>query len=105
MYGYQLTFFTQQSRQHNGTSLGEWLLQEAHKLGIRGATVMTAVKGFGHDGRLHSAHFFELSDQPLTVTMVLTQAQAERIIARLHEENIKIFFVKTAVEYGTTGEN
>lgn len=27
MNGYQLTFFTQQNRQHNHVPLGEWLVQ------------------------------------------------------------------------------
>lgn len=50
MQGYQLTFFTQQSRKHNCSPLGEWLLQEARKLGISGATLTVASQGFGHDG-------------------------------------------------------
>lgn len=105
MHGYQLTFFTCQSRQHDGLPLGEWLLQEARKLGIRGATLIAATQGYGHDGKLHAAHFFELSDQPIEVTMALSKADAERMFARLHEEGINIFFVKTPIEYGMSGEN
>jgi uncharacterized protein len=105
MHGYQLTFFTQQSRKHNGLPLGEWLLQEARKLGIRGATLTTATQGFGHDGKLHSAHFFELSDQPIEVIMALSETDAERMFARLHEEKINVFFVKTPIEYGMSGES
>lgn len=105
MHGYQLTFFTQQSRKHNGLPLGEWLLQEARKLGIRGATLTAANQGFGHDGKLHSAHFFELSDQPIEVIMALSEADADRMFARLHEERINVFFVKTPIEYGMSGES
>ena len=105
MHGYQLTFFTQQSRKHNGLPLGEWLLQEARKLGIRGVTLTAANQGFGHDGKLHSAHFFELSDQPIEVIMALSEADAERMFARLHEERINVFFVKTPIEYGMSGES
>ncbi len=39
MQGYQLTFFTQQDRRHGRTPLGEWLLQEALKMGVGGATL------------------------------------------------------------------
>ncbi|GKS70104.1 hypothetical protein W03_21080 [Nitrosomonas sp. PY1] len=39
MQGYQLTFFTLQDRKHDGTPLGEWLLHEARRLGLNGATV------------------------------------------------------------------
>ena len=105
MHGYQLTFFTQQSRQHDGLPLGEWLLLEVRKLGIKGATLITATQGFGHDGKLHSAHFFELSDQPIEVTMVLSEADAERLFVRLREEGINIFFVKTLAEYGMSEES
>ncbi len=105
MHGYQLTFFTQQSRKHNGLPLGEWLLQEARKLGIRGATLTAANQGFGHDGKLHSAHFFELSDQPIEVIMALSETDAERMFARLYEEKINVFFVKTPIEYGMSGES
>lgn len=49
MKGYQLTFFTQQKRQHNHLPLGEWLLQAATKLDIGGATLIVTTEGFGHD--------------------------------------------------------
>ena len=42
MLGFQLTFFTQQNRRHCGMPLGQWLLEVAHDIGIRGATLMGA---------------------------------------------------------------
>jgi hypothetical protein len=33
------------------------------------------VQGIGRDGRLHSAHFIGLSDQPVEVTMALDPQQ------------------------------
>ncbi|MCO6435229.1 MULTISPECIES: DUF190 domain-containing protein [Nitrosomonas] len=105
MHGYQLTFFTHQSRKHDGLPLGEWLLQEARRLGISGATLIAASQGFGHDGKLHSAHFFELSEQPVELTMALSEAAAERMFARLHEEDIHVFYVKIPIEYGVSGES
>lgn len=104
MNGFQLTFFTQQDRLHGNTPLGQWLLLEAKKLGLRGATLTTAGEGFGHDGKLHSAHFFELADQPIEVTMALSAADAQRLMDRLLQENIKVFYVKTPIEFGMTGE-
>ena len=104
MKGYQLTFFTQQDRQHNHLPLGEWLLQAAMKLGIGGATLIVATEGFGHDRKLHSAHFFELADQPVEVTMAVNEQQAERIFEHLRQEGVKVFYVKTPIEFGMTGE-
>ena len=104
MQGFQLTFFTQQDRRHAGKPLGEWLLDEARRLGIGGATLLTGSEGFGHGGKLHSAHFFELADQPVELTLAVSAAEAERLFARLGEVGVKVFYVKTPVEYGTTGE-
>ena len=104
MQGYQLTFFTQQDRRHGFTPLGDWLLQEARRLGIKGATLIAAAEGFGHDRRMHSAHFFDLADQPQEVTMAVTADEAQRLFQRLHEGKIKIFYVKSPIEFGMTGE-
>ena len=104
MNGYQLTFFTQQDRKHDHMSLGEWLVQAAQKLGIGGATLIIAAEGFGHDRKLHSAHFFELTDQPIEVTMAVNEQEAERMFAHLKQEGINVFYVKTPIEFGMTGE-
>ncbi len=103
MHGFQLTFFTQQDRRHQHLALAQWLLEEARNLGISGATLITAAEGFGHDRKIHSSHFFELADQPIEVTMAVSEADAERLFARLREEGVDIFYVKTPIEYGMTG--
>ena len=69
MRGWQLTFYTQQGRSHGTRSIAEWLVAEAKALGISGATMSAAQGGYGRDGRLHWANFFELAEQPLEVTM------------------------------------
>jgi len=104
MQGFQLTFFTQQDRNHRGRSLAKWLLEEARDMGIGGATIIPASEGFGHDRKLRSAHFFELTDQPLEVTMAVSEADAERLFMRLKEEGVNIFYVKTPIEFGMSGE-
>jgi PII-like signaling protein len=104
MIGFQITFFTQQDRRHGRTPLGEWLLLEAKKLGLSGATLTGAGEGFGHDGKLHSAHFFELADQPIEVTMAVTAEDADRLLQRLHEEKVNVFYVKAPIEFGMTEE-
>ena len=104
MQGYQLTFFTQQDRRHGHLPLGQWLIEEARSLGISGATLIPAAEGFGHGGKIRSAHFFELADQPLEVTMAVSEAELERLFARLQEEKINIFYLKFPIEFGMTGD-
>lgn len=102
MHGYELSFFTQQNRRHDGLPLAEWLLREAKAIGAPGATLIGAQEGFGQHGRIHAAHFFELADQPVEVKMALRAEDCERLFARLREEAIEVFYIKTAIEYGTT---
>ncbi len=103
MKGYQITFFTQQDRQHHHMPLAEWLMRTARELGLRGATRLPASEGFGRHGRIHSAHFFELGDQPQEVLLAVTEEEAERLFARLSQEQVHLFYVKTPVEFGMLG--
>lgn len=104
MQGFQLTFFTQQDRQHLGKPLVHWLVEEARAMGIEGATLVAASEGFGHHRRIHSGHFFDLSDQPVEVVMVVTADESDRLFAKLDEEKISVFYSKIPVEFGTTNK-
>ena len=104
MHGYQLTFFTQQNRLHGALTIAEWLTAEARKLGISGVTVTAAQSGYGRDGKLHSAHFFELAAQPVEVTMAVAAEKSDLLFAKIAAERLKIFYVKTPIEFGVTGE-
>ena len=104
MEGYQITFFTEQGRRHKGRQLAIWLMEAAKDLGIRGATLVSASQGFGHHGRWHSAHFFELSDQPLEIIMAVTPPQCDQLFKLLVEEKVRLVYVKAPVEFGLLGE-
>lgn len=103
MNGFQLEFFTEQNKRHRHQALWEWLLEVARSRGIRGATVFMGAMGFGHHRRMHSAHFFELADQPVEITMVVSEEEAEQLLAFLDRENVQLFYVKLPVEFGMTG--
>jgi len=104
MKGYQITFFTQQDRMHHGKQLGQWILLMAREIGLPGATMVSGSEGYGHQGRIHSAHFFELADQPQEIQIAASEAQAAKLFDRLKAENVKVFYVKTLVEFGVLGE-
>lgn len=104
MKGYQLTFFTQQDRRHRHEPLAEWLLLAARDLGIGGATIIPASEGYGHDRRIHSAHFFELADQPQEVLMAVSDDECERLFDLLKNEGVYLFYMKSPVEFGVLGK-
>jgi len=102
--GFQITFFTQQNRRVHGKPLGEWLIGLTRELGLHGATLQTAAEGVGRSGKVHSAHFFELADQPIEVVTIVTSAEADRLLERVKAEKLNIFYVKVPVEFGVLGE-
>lgn len=104
MNGYQITFFTQQDCRHHGKPLSDWLMHLAGELGLHGATVIPAAEGVGHSHRVHSARFFELADQPVSIVLAVTEEEASRLFARLRAEQVKLFYVKMPVEFGVLGE-
>ena len=103
MQGFQLTFFTQQDRMHGAQPLAQWLLATAHRLGIRGATLMGALQGLGHDGTTHSVNMFDMADQPVQVTMVVSAAETELLFDHLRQEQVNLFYVRVPAEFGTLG--
>lgn len=105
MHGFQLTFYTQQDRTHNGLPLGDWLVDAARRQGVGGATVVAAAEGFGRDKKIHAARFFELASQPIEVTMAVTADESDQIFALLRQERINIFYVKAPIEFGLTGDS
>ncbi len=103
MKGYQITFFTQQDRRHKHQPMAEWLMLAARDLGVRGATIVAGSEGYGQHRRIHSAHFFELADQPQEVVMAVSEEEAKRLFDFLEAEAVHLFYVKTPVEFGVIG--
>ena len=103
MHGYQVTFFTQQDRRHHGKPIADWLIHLARELELRGATVIPASEGIDHLHHIHSTRFFELADQPMSVVMVITSEEADKLFERLYAEGVHLFYFKVAVEFGVIG--
>ena len=105
MQGFQLIFYTQQGVRHGSRPLGEWLMEKTNSMGISGATLVAASEGFGHAHKIHAARFLELADQPIEITMAVSEEEADRLFQLFREENIDIFYIKIPVEYGMTGQS
>lgn len=102
MKGKQITFYTQQDRVINDTPVGDYLLSLAQDIGISGATVFTAVSGYGHLGQMHHVNLFDYSDQPVMITMIATEDQSTQLFNQLAHLDTSIFFTQHSVEYGFT---
>ena len=103
--GYQITFFSHQDRRFKGKQIGDWLMKLVQELQLRGATLHSAGESFARGGRVHSAHFFELADQPVEVQIAVTTEEAARLFDRLKAEGVHLFYVKTPVEFGVLGRD
>ncbi len=104
MQGYQVTFFTQQNRRHKHMPLAEWLMIRSARPRRSRCDAVPASEGFGQHRRIHSAHFFDLADQPQEVVMAMTEDEAVRLFEHLIAERIHVFYVKTPVEFGVLGQ-
>lgn len=51
MQGFQVTFFTEESRHHKHKQVHVWLNELAKSIGITGSTTAVGVQGVGRDGK------------------------------------------------------
>ena len=103
MKGTYLKFYVHENRKHRHLLVYEWLLEQAKKIGIHGASAFKAIAGFGRHGVLHEQHFFELAgDLPVEVVFVISEEEADRLLALIRAEKLSLFYVRMPVEYGVT---
>lgn len=103
MQGYQLTFFTQQNRTHGHEPLAQWLLAQAKALGIRGATLSGSLEGLDHLGRIHAINMFDVSDQPVQLTLIVSEDECQLLLDHLESSGVHVFYTRSLVEFGTLG--
>lgn len=105
MQGCFLKFYVAENRRHHHKLAYEWLLEEAQKLGLKGGSAFRAVAGFGRHGRLHEEHFFELAgDVPVEIGFVVSEEEADALIAHIKQQGLNLFYLRVPVEFGFTNE-
>lgn len=103
--GVQLQFYFPEGARHGHVLLHEWLLTQARSCGIKGASVFRAMAGYGRHGRVHYGHFFESAGElPIEVCIATTDDLARQLLAVIDREDVRVFYVRSAVEYDWTGE-
>ena len=105
MQGIYLKFYVQEKRRYHGLLAYEWRLEAAKKLGIHGGSAFRAIAGFGRHGKLHEEHFFELAgDVSVEVGFALTEEEAQKLLAHLAGEKLRMFYIKVPLEMGVIGD-
>ena len=103
--GVYLRFFVHENRRYGGMLLYNWLLAEAKKLGLPGGTAFRSIAGYGRHGVTHEAHFLELAGQEaVRVDFVVTREAADRMLERVRQENLELFFAMLPADFGTLGD-
>ncbi len=104
MNGTYLIFFMQEDRTHHGILVYEWLLKQARHLGLGGGSAFKAIAGFGRHGLIHADHFIELAgDLPIEVAFMVTEEQADRLMAAVAAEGLEMVYVRLPGECGVIG--
>jgi PII-like signaling protein len=99
-----LRLYMHESRRFRGMLLYEWLLEQVRKLGVHGGSAFRAVAGFGRHGVMQEQNFFELAGElPVVAEFVVSDSDAERILALVRKENIDLMYVSWPADYSTTG--
>lgn len=102
--GYEVIFFLPESRRHNGKRVYNWVIDTAESLGIDRMTKRSDVEGTGADGKLHSAHFFDLADQPIEIMYAMDEEKAESFISAVEKTGAPLFCICRPIYFGHLNE-
>jgi PII-like signaling protein len=82
--GHLLRVFIGESDRHEGRPLYEWIVLEARKRGLAGATVLRGLEGYGAHSLVHTSKVLRLStDLPIVVEIVDTSDKLGEFVAVL----------------------
>jgi hypothetical protein len=102
--GVLLRIYISENDKHQHKPLYEWILHEAQKQGMAGATILRALEGFGQSSQIHSAKILRLSlDLPIVIEIVDTPEKIENFLPTIDHaithglattENVNIRFYR-----------
>lgn len=105
MKGYEVTFMAPRSRRHHGQPVLDAVEKIADSHGLQTHTRRIDAEGKGARGHTHSAHFFELADEPEELMFVLDTDNTEKLIRAVENERLHVFCVRSAIEYWQFGKS
>ena len=99
--GTLLRVFTGEEHQWEGIPLYQWIVQEAHRQGIQGATALRGMEGFGSTGRVHTARLLTLSaDLPVVVEIVDSSEKIDKFVGSIEAATAGRLMTKEKISMG-----
>ena len=82
--GQLLRIFIGERNRYDGRPLYEWIVMEAKRAGLAGATVLRGIMGFGANSRIHTSKILRLSeDLPIIIEIVDTHEKLTQFLAHI----------------------
>ncbi|OFC72418.1 DUF190 domain-containing protein [Alteromonas confluentis] len=104
MKGIVITFCTTQGRTLEDSTVAEWLMASAKRMNLSGATVNGSISSFGHHGEFHATNMYDSYDQPVQITMVVSESERDELMAAIKATGARLFYTQHPVDYGYTDE-
>ena len=84
--GYLLRIFVGERDKHGHLPLYEWIIKQARKQGLAGATAFRGIEGFGAHSHLHTSKILRLADDlPILIEIVETKEKIESFLPIIDE--------------------
>lgn len=104
MKGFEIIFMAPRSRRHHGEPVLDAVAGLARDQGIKRMTRRVDAEGVGSNGHTHSAHFFELADEPEELMFVLDGGEADSLIRAVEDAGMHVFCLRRPIDYWAFGE-
>jgi PII-like signaling protein len=84
--GKMLRIYLEENDKIKKKALYEWILEEAMKLNIAGATVIRGIEGFGEKKHIHSVHILSISlNLPVIIEIIDKEEKISELTSTIKE--------------------
>ena len=84
--GHLLRIYIGEQDRHDDEPMHQWLVSEAHRQGVAGATVLRGIQGFGANSLIHTTKILRLSeDLPVVVEIIDTKEKIESFLQTIDQ--------------------
>lgn len=97
--GYELLFMAPGTRRHKGKPTLDAIIEIAASCDIHRYTRRVDADSKGFRGHSHSAHFFELADEPEELMFVLGEDRTDALLHAVEAEAVNVFCVRRPIEH------